>query len=138
MNYFALTLQDGFGCENFDAVTQFIGADASGSFGVLAGHRHMVAMLRYGLARFCDSTGNWHYLAMPGAVLRFFDNRLTVTTVRYFLGDDRTRICRQLEQEMAQQDSEVYMARATLAEIERSLIRRLAELSKGRAGGMLL
>jgi len=138
MNFFALTLQDGFGNENFDAVAQFIGADASGSFGVMAGHRHMVAMLRYGLARFCDATGSWHYLAMPGAVLRFFDNRLTVTTVRYFLGDDRARICQQLADEMAQQDSEVHMARATLAEIERSLIRRLAELSKGQAGGMQL
>jgi F-type H+-transporting ATPase subunit epsilon len=135
MNRFALILQDSRGVDHFEDVTHFIGADAGGSFGVMAGHARTVALLRYGLARFCDHAGVWHYLALPSGVLRFADNRLTISTVRYFLGDDRDEICQRLAEEMAQIDSEVHTARATLSEIERSLVRRLAELSGRGAGG---
>ena len=136
MNSFALTLLDSHGVERFDKVIQFVGADADGSFGILAGHIHTVALLRYGLARFCDHAGVWRYLALPGGVLRFADNGLAVTSVRYFLGNDRDFICQQLAEEMARTDSEVHTARATLSEIERSLVRRLAELSGRGAGGI--
>lgn len=129
MNSFSLTLLDNRGSDIFSNVTHFIGADADGCFGVMAGHMHMVAILRYGLARFCDQTGVWRYLALPGGVLRFFDNRLTICTVRYFLGENRELICQSLADEMTQLDSEIHAARATLSEIERSLMRRLAELS---------
>lgn len=136
MTGFSVSLLDSRGGERFDAVMQFIGADANGSFGILAGHAHCVALLRYGLARFSDQAGAWHYLALPGGVLRFADNRLTVTAVRYFLGDDRDAICERLAEEMAQADSEVHSARATLSEIERSLVRRLAELGNRGAAGI--
>ena len=136
MNSFKLNLLDSCGTDVFDNVCQFIGADAQGSFGILAGHAHTVTLLRYGLARFSDLTGTWHFLALPGGVLRFADNTLTVTTVRYFLGDDRTLICDQLAEEMARTDSEVHSAKATLSEIERSLVRRLSELSNHGVGGI--
>ncbi|OQW72023.1 MAG: hypothetical protein BVN35_14880 [Proteobacteria bacterium ST_bin11] len=135
MNNFALVLLDSRGLERFDTVTEFIGADADGSFGILAGHIHCVALLRYGLARFRDQVGIWRYLALPSGVLRFAENQITVTSVRYFLGEDRDAICDQLAADMAQVDSEVHTARAILSEIERSLVRRLAELSsRGYAG----
>ncbi len=133
MKIFTLHLFDGRGSECFTAVTHFIGSDDHGSFGILAGHQHVVVVLRYGLARFCDQSGVWRYLALPGGVLRFLDNRLTISTVRYFLGDDRALICEQLAQELSRTDSEVHTARASLSEIERSLVRRLAELRE--AGG---
>lgn len=136
MNGFTLTLLDSRGAEVFEHVRQFIGADTQGSFGILAGHVHTVTLLRYGLARFSDLNGVWHYLALPGGVLRFIDNTLTVTTVRYFLGDERELICDQLAEEMARSDSEVHSARATLSEIERSLLRRLTELSSHGIGGI--
>ncbi|WAR45005.1 FoF1 ATP synthase subunit delta/epsilon [Methylomonas rapida] len=136
MNRFTLTLQHCQGLEHFAEVVQFIGADAQGSFGILAGHVHCIALLRYGLARFCDRDGVWHYLALPGGVLRFADNRLTVTAVRYFLGDNAGLLCEQLAAEMARTDSEIHSARATLSEIERSLVRRLAELGGHGPGGM--
>lgn len=92
-------------------------------------------MLRYGLARFIDRTCRWHYLSLPGGVLSFSGNQLTLVTVRYFLGDDRTLICRQLADEMAKTDSDVHTSRATLAEIEHALVRRLGELSgRGQMG----
>ncbi len=134
MRTFNLQLLDSHGDAEFAAVTQFIGADGGGSFGILAGHRRMVVVLRYGLARFSDVSGRWYYLALPGGVLRFADNRLCIACVRYFLGDDRQLICEQLAQELASADSELHAARATLSEIERSLVRRLAELSGGMVG----
>lgn len=136
VNAFALVLLHSHGTDRFDDVRQFIGADASGSFGLLAGHARMVAVLRYGLARFEDISGKWRYVAMPGGVLRFADNRLTVATVRYFLGDDRGAMCDQLAAEIARTDSDVHSARAALSEIEHSLVRRLGELS-GRGQGAL-
>jgi len=136
MNVFRLTVLDSRGCDEFAEITQFIGADHTGSFGLLAGHQPMVALLRYGLARFCDRYGHWRYIALPGGVLRFTDNHLTLTTVRYFLGDDRALICQQLDAEMARLDSEAHNARATLSEIEQSLVKRLTELSGHGAGEM--
>lgn len=136
MNTFVLNLHDSRGADRFDQVTQFIGADDNGSFGVLAGHARMVAVLRYGLARFVDGTGRWRYLALPGGVLDFSSNQLSLVTVRYFLGDERGTICQQLAEEMAKMDSDVHTSRATLAEIEHSLVRRLGELIGRGQGGI--
>ena len=133
MRTFAVTLLDGRGAERFDSVVEFIGADASGSFGLLAGHARFVSVLRYGLARFLDNGSRWRYVSMPGGVLRFADNHLRLTTVRYFLGDDRGKIVERLANEMARADSDMSKARTTLNEIEHSLMRRLIELSaRGR------
>lgn len=135
MNTFTLTLIDSGEMTRFESVRQLIAADEEGSFGILAGHAHTVALLRYGLARFIDDGGVWRYLAMPGGVLRFADNQLTITTVRYFLGDNPDAICAELEAAMRQTDSEVHRSRAALSEIERSLVKRLADLSSQSRGG---
>ncbi|MGR8950854.1 MAG: F0F1 ATP synthase subunit epsilon [Gammaproteobacteria bacterium] len=134
MKTFGLTLIDTAATARFERVVQFVAADDEGSFGILANHAHTVALLRYGLARFCDDSGIWHYLAMPGSVLRFSDNQLTIMTVRYFLGIDREAICADLEAAMQQTDSEVHRSRAVLSEIEHSLIKRLAELNNQSSG----
>lgn len=131
MNTFTLHLYDSHGGDRFDDIVQFIAADGSGSFGVLAGHARMVAVLRYGLARFVDSTGRWRYLALPGGVLACADGRVTLATVRYFLGDAQGAICQQLAEAMARSDSDVHRSRATLTEIEHALLSRLGELSGG-------
>jgi F-type H+-transporting ATPase subunit epsilon len=126
-------LRDCRGADRFERVTHFIAADSSGSFGILARHAPLLAVLDYGLARFLDAADEWHYVALPGGVLRFADNALSISTVRYFLGKPPDHLVRQLDQEMRREDSEVHQARATLDQIERSLVRRLAEL--GEASG---
>lgn len=131
---FAVTLLDSHGVDHFDAVTRFVAADNNGSFGLLPGHTHLVALLRYGLARFIDSSGANHYVALPGGVLRFKDNQLTVTCMRYFLGDQRDDICECLTTALAKTDSEIHTVRARMTEIEHSLVRRLAELGSSRPG----
>lgn len=137
MRTFVLHLLDSHGSHQFGNVKQFIGADSSGSFGLLAGHLKMVAVLRYGLARFVDDSGKWWYLSLPGGVLNFSNNTLNVVTVRYFLGEDRTSICQRLADDMAATDSDIHRSHATLVEIEHALIRRLGELGGQEHGGRL-
>jgi F-type H+-transporting ATPase subunit epsilon len=133
---FTLALFDSQHPQRFEHLASFVGADASGSFGILPHHARMVAVLRYGLARFAGADGAWHYLALPGGVLHFADNTLALSTVRYFLGDRRELIVGQLAAEMAREDSELQAVRATLAGIERTLLRRLGELSVSMQRGM--
>jgi F-type H+-transporting ATPase subunit epsilon len=129
---FSLALLDFHGEDRFPRTRQFIGADASGSFGILAGHEPMVAVLRYGLARFQDDDGTWRYVALPGGIVRFRDGELRLAAVRYFLGDEPGKLVDRLAGEMERDDSELNAARQTLAKIDRSLMRRLADL--GGAG----
>ncbi|AEF99276.1 F0F1 ATP synthase subunit epsilon [Methylomonas methanica] len=129
MNTFELRLLDSQNSQTFSRVSRFIGADEEGSFAVLAGHAPLIVLLRLGLARFCDADEQWHYLALPGGVCRFAGNCLSICTVRYFVGDKRDEICQQLSDELARTDSQVHAARLTLSQIEKSLVRRLAELS---------
>ncbi len=49
----------------------FIGEDASGSFGLQAGHARFMTILEFGLARFRTAEADWQYLALPGALLYF-------------------------------------------------------------------
>ncbi|MGB9151649.1 MAG: F0F1 ATP synthase subunit epsilon [Alphaproteobacteria bacterium] len=132
MKDFSLTLLDSTQTQKFEGVTQCVAADATGSFGLLAGHENLVAVLRYGLLRFCDSAGKWRYAALPGGILRFAGNTLSIVTSRYFAGDEREKLVTQLAEEMARENSDIRNARATLAQIEQTLIRRLGELSEGR------
>jgi F-type H+-transporting ATPase subunit epsilon len=134
MNRFEVLLLDSLSTQTFADVTRFIGADEAGSFGILAGHAPMIVILRQGLARFCDANETWYYLAMSGGVCRFVNKQLTISTVRYFVGQQRDEICQQLSDELARTDSQVHSARLTLTQIERSLVRRLAELSA--SGGL--
>jgi F-type H+-transporting ATPase subunit epsilon len=122
--------------DRFSEILHFIAADSSGSFGLLAGHARMVAVLRQGLARFLDAQGQWHYVALPGGVLSFDCNRLTVMSVRYFLGTQRELILNQLAEAMAQSDSDIRRSKSSMEEIEHSLIRRLSELSGSKSEAM--
>lgn len=126
---FVLTVSDAFTSERFERVRSFVGADASGSFGILARHAHCVAVLRYGLARFVDLDGRWRYLALPGGVLHFRGQVLNLMAERYFLGERRADMVERLAQAMAREDSELRTMRARLDEIERTLMRRLGTLS---------
>lgn len=135
MSGFTLAFCGGDDIEHFDEVMQFIGADDSGSFGILPHHEHTIAVMRYGLARFVDTTGTWRYAAIPGGVVRFADSAMTIIAARYFIGTDRAALADRLAGEMLREDSELRAMRETLAGIERTLIRRLNELRNAAPGG---
>lgn len=130
MKTFTLRLQDATRAEVVAGVTSFVGEDATGSFGILAGHARMLAVLVVGLARFRVGSGGWRYLAMPGAVLYFRDNLLTLSTRRYLLDDDYMRISQALQQQLLVEEEKLHATKESLQQMEEAVLRRLWEMGR--------
>jgi F-type H+-transporting ATPase subunit epsilon len=133
VNAFTLVLQDATRSERIEEVSSFVGEDSSGSFGIRANHARMMTALVTGLARFRVTTGDWQYLAMPGAVLYFCDNILTLSTRHYLRDADYTRISAALQEQLLAEEEQLRSTRESLRRMEESLLRRLWEM--GRKGG---
>lgn len=134
MKTFILNLQDATRSETIDGVVSFVGEDTSGSFGILAGHVRAMTSLIFGLARFRTGDGAWQYLALPGALLYFRDNVLTVNTRRYLLGDDYMRISQALQQELLEEEEKLRAVKESLRHMEEALLKRLWEMGRREVG----
>lgn len=133
MTSFTLQLQDANRIERVDGVTAFVGEDASGSFGILAGHARLMTSLTVGLARFRVGDGPWQYLALPGGLLYFRDDRLTLSTRHYLLDEDYTRISAAMQEQLLAEEERLHSIKASLHGMEEELLKRLWQL--GRAVG---
>jgi F-type H+-transporting ATPase subunit epsilon len=131
-NTFTLLIQDAAHAERFDGVSAFVGEDASGSFGVMANHARMMTTLVTGLARFRTGDDDWEYLAMPGAVLYFSDNRLTLCTRHCLRDRDYGRISAALHEQLMAEEEKLRATRESLRRLEETLLKRLWEI--GRRG----
>ena len=132
MNAFTLLVQDATNAQRFSGVTSFVGEDASGSFGILAGHARMMTTLVVGLARFRLGDDAWQYLALPGAVLYFADAPLTLSTRRFLLGGDYTRISEELEQQLVAEEQALRTIKSSLHRMEEEILKRLWEADRDR------
>ena len=130
MNSFRLTLRESSRSESIDGVTSFVGEDGSGSFGIQAGHARMMTSLVFGLARFRKETGPWQYLAVPGAILYFADNELTLNTRRYLISGDYEAITQSLLDTLAREEEELATMKHNLRNIEAHILKRMLEMSK--------
>jgi len=130
---FELLLQDATHAQRIPGVTTFVGEDASGSFGILAGHARLMTSLSIGLARFRDADGAWHYLAQPGALLYFHDNQLTLSTRHFLLDDDYTAISAVLQQQLLAEEEELHYTKASLHRMEEEVLRRMWRLGRKEA-----
>lgn len=126
MSSFSLQLCSATRRERIDGVTHFIGEDASGQFGLLPQHARVVTVLGYGLARYRTDAPDWHYLALPGAVLSFRDNQLHLTTRRYLQDTDFERINQALQDELRADERRLGALKNHLARLEREMSRRLS------------
>lgn len=131
MKCFTLRLQDTSRVEEITGVNSFVGEDSSGSFGILAGHARMMTSLITGLARFRTDGGEFTYLAMPGALLYFNENLLTLTTRHYFLDNDFMRIIRTLEQQLLAEEEALHSMKTSLHQMEEEVLKRLWEMGRG-------
>jgi len=131
---FSLHLQDATRSEEIADVTSFVGEDTSGSFGILAGHSRMLTALLIGLARFRVGERTWRYLAVPGAVLYFQDNVLTLSTRRYLLDDDYMRISQALQQQLLAEEEQLHSMKASLHRMEEAMLKRLWEMGRRDTG----
>ena len=131
MNTFKLILQDASRSVSFEQVSSFVGEDDSGSFGLQAGHARLMASLVFGMARFRIADQAWQYLAMPGALLYFADNELTINTRRYLLDTDYQRISTALQQQLLAEEEELKSMKDSLHRMEEQVLRRMWELGRG-------
>ncbi|MEJ2307764.1 MAG: F0F1 ATP synthase subunit epsilon [Gammaproteobacteria bacterium] len=131
MKHFSLRLLHATGSETIDNVTSFVGEDASGSFGILAGHARMMTTLVTGLARFQDDGKSWRYLALPGALLYFHDNLLTLGTRRYLLDEDYSRISQALQEQLLAEERQLRAMKESLHRMEEEIIKRLWAIGRG-------
>lgn len=135
MSGFTLALRDATRSEEISGVSSFVGEDDSGGFGILAGHGRFMTALVIGLARFRVGDGPWEYLAVPGALLYFHQDRLTLLTRHYLRDTDYLRISDALSEQLLAEETRLQQMRQTLHRMETDVLRRLWEM---RRSGMEL
>ncbi|MGA8050636.1 MAG: F0F1 ATP synthase subunit epsilon [Burkholderiales bacterium] len=128
MTAFTLHLQSATQYARVEGVESFVARDASGAFGVLAGHERMMTVLGYGLARFRTAGGDWHYLALPGGLAYFVDGELFLSARRYVLGDDYRTVAAAVDSTLMAEDSALRSLKESVTRLEREIVRRLWRL----------
>jgi F-type H+-transporting ATPase subunit epsilon len=130
MNPFVLNLFDASHEQRINAVTSFVGEDATGCFGIQAGHERFMTTLVFGLARFRLATEDWQYLALPGAVAYFNNNELTISTRHFLIDTDLERISRSLEQQLIAEEESLHATRESLHRMEQAMLKRILALNR--------
>lgn len=132
MTKFVMHLQSATQYERIERVTMFVGEDASGSLGIMAGHHRMMTPLQFGLARFRTDDSDWQFLALPGGLLYFVDNELFLNTRHYLRGQDFARISQALEQQLRSEEAALRELKESFHRLEEEMFKRLWSLSRGR------
>jgi F-type H+-transporting ATPase subunit epsilon len=130
MNQFVLNLLDATHEQRITGVTSFIGEDASGSFGILPNHARFMTTLVFGLARFRLIMEDWQYLALPGAVVYFNNNELTLSTRHFLIDTDLERVSLLLEQQLIGEEENLRATRESLHRMEQAMFKRLWTLKR--------
>jgi len=130
---FTVVLQDATHAERIEGVTSFVGEDAAGSFGILPGHARTMTVLVIGLARFRRDDEAWQYLALPGGVLYFRGDELTISSRHFLRDDDYTRISVALKEQLLAEETRLQSVKQSLHQMEAELLRRMWEI--GRMAG---
>jgi len=128
MQQFTLNLFDASHEQRIEGVTSFIGEDVSGSFGIQANHALFMTTLVFGLARFRLETEDWQYVALPGAVVYFNHNELTISTRHFLIDTDLERISTLLEQQLIAEEENLHAAKESLHKMEQAMLKRMLAL----------
>ena len=131
MNAFKLEVYAAGQNLELSGIVSFIGEDASGSFGLQAGHARFMTVLEFGLARFRAAGDDWQFLALPGALLDFSRAGLWIGTRRFLLDRDYARINRLLREQLQAEEQALHDTKASLRRMEEELLRRLWQLDHG-------
>jgi F-type H+-transporting ATPase subunit epsilon len=130
MNTFTLNLFDSSHEQRIEDVTSFVGEDATGCFGIQAHHARFMTTLVFGLSRFRLVTEDWQYLALPGAVIYFDNNALTISTRHFLIDSDLERITSLLEQQLISEEENLGKTRESLKKMEQSMLKRMLALKR--------
>lgn len=127
---FTLELQDTSHREVFEGVSSFVAEDDSGSFGIMPNHTRIMTALVMGLARFRLANDDWQYIATPGALIYFHDNRLILSTRHFFIDDDYQRISASLQEQLLDEETQLSLQKKSLQRMEEEILRRLWDLGR--------
>jgi len=130
MNRFVLNLFDASHEQRIADVVSFVGEDASGCFGIQANHARFMTTLVFGLARFRRVEEDWQYLAMPGAVIYFNNNELTISTRHFLIDADFERISTLLDQQLIAEEENLQATRESLHKMEQAMLKRMLALKR--------
>jgi len=135
VNSFHLILLGAFQQQRIKGVSSFVGEDASGSFGLQAGHERFMTSLVFGLARFRCGEQPWKFLALPRALAYFVDNELFLCTRRFLMDTDYSRISSQLTDQLLADEENQRSMREHMGRMEEEVLRRLWKLGRERYKG---
>jgi F-type H+-transporting ATPase subunit epsilon len=136
MTVFTLHLQDARHYERIEGVTSFVGEDASGQFGLLAGHERMMTSLTFGLMRYRVGSGEWEYVAVPGGILYFIDNELFLSARSYHRDSDYRRITAVLGDQLRAEEETLRTIKQSLHRMEEEMLKRLWRMGRGELKGL--
>lgn len=137
MNTFSLKLHDPNGFEHIKQVISFVAEDDSGSFGIQANHERFMTSLIFGLARYrCydekHENSDWQYLALPGGILYFDHNILTINTRRYLQDDNFERISLALQERLLSEERKLDSMKGSIRHMEKELLKRMWQYDRGQ------
>lgn len=130
MQTFSLHLQSTEQNERLDDIASFVGGDASGKFGILANHARMMTCLNFGLCQFKNRNEMIEYLALPGGVLYFNKNILTINTQYYLRDTDYNKLENALNQLIQKKESSIKNINEALNHIDETILKRIWELNR--------
>lgn len=130
MSGFTLHLHSLTVAETVPGVRSLVARDASGSFGIQAGHEDFMTALEFGLARYRTGAADWQYLALPGGILRVADGEVWLFTRRYLADRDYRRLGGELTRQLRAEEEALRETRVSLQEMEQQLLRRLWALEQ--------
>ena len=130
MNSFSLQLYDATQQQRIENVISFVGEDSNGSFGLQAHHARFMTTLVFGLCRYRLQNNDWQYLALPGGVLYFNDNELSISTQHFLIDSDFERISDLLQQQLLAEEETLTATRNSLQKMEQSMLARLWNLQR--------
>jgi len=130
VNTFTLQLYDATQQQRIEDVTSFVGEDANGCFGLQAHHARFMTTLIFGLFRYRLQADDWQYLALPGGVLYFNDNELSISTRHFLIDSDFERISELLKHQLLSEEETLSATRSSLQKMERAMLVRLWNLQK--------
>jgi F-type H+-transporting ATPase subunit epsilon len=129
MKTFAIIIRGTLEHDYIEDVTSFIGEDVSGSFGVQANHARMMTSLIFGLARFKIKDSPWQYLAIPGAILYFSDNKLTLITRRYLKSANYEQLAIELREILLTEEEQLVDMKENIRRLDEEMLKRFRELT---------
>lgn len=130
MNTFAIQLYDSTQQQRIENVTSFVGEDSNGCFGLQAHHARFMTTLIFGLFRYRLQTDDWKYLALPGGVLYFHKNELTISTRHFLIDNNFERISDLLTHQLLTEEEALTATRSSLQKMEQSMLARLWKLQR--------